>query len=37
MIELSEEDFTVSQAYKECQEDWKENEFQVYYLNQEGE
>ena len=37
MIELSEEDFTVSQAYKECQEDWQANEFQVYYLNKEGE
>ncbi|MGB0425222.1 MAG: hypothetical protein ACPGED_12905, partial [Flavobacteriales bacterium] len=45
MIELSEEDFTVSQAYKQCQadwnengqEDWKANEFQIYYLNQEGD
>ena len=41
MIELSEEDFTVSQAYKECQEDWQANEFEIIeienYLNKEGE
>ena len=41
LIELSEEDFTVSQAYKECQEDWKENEFEIIeienYLNRKGE
>ena len=41
LIELSEEDFTVSQAYKECQEDWKENELEIIeienYLNRKGE
>ena len=41
LIELAEEDFTVSQAYKECQEDWQANEFEIIeienYLNRKGE
>ena len=41
LIELSEEEWTVSQAYKECQEDWQANEFEIIeienYLNKEGE
>ena len=41
LIELSEEEWTVSQAYKECQEDWQANEFEIIeiknYLNRKGE
>ena len=41
LIELAEEDFTVSQAYKECQEDWQSNEYDVValddYRNRRGE
>ena len=41
LIELSEEEWTVSQAYNECQEDWQANEFEIIeienYLNRKGE